>query len=524
MRILNGTQMREADRRTIDDVGIPSIVLMENAAREVVSTINKNFEHRMGRRVAVICGKGNNGGDGFVIARVMKEQGNDVLVLLLDFSGKTKGDARLNLDILKRLKLSVVEISSESVWEGQLKEVSDCGVIVDAIFGTGLCNPVTGIFQTVIADLNRTTVPIISVDLPSGLSADTNKIIGETVQAALTVTLAAPKIPLMLTPARDLVGHLVVADIGIPRSIIESIDEPYTYVLGEEEICAYIRSRKTDSHKGDYGHVLLVAGSVGKTGAAQLAGAAALRTGAGLVTVATPLSCLPIVAGQTPEYMTEGLEENEPGTVGIAALDRVLELPCDVVAVGPGLGTGQDQTMLVNGLLERTSVPIVIDADGLNALTTCPDRLKGTKERVVVITPHPGEMSRLTGISVDEIQNDRIENARRFATSQHIYVVLKGANTVIASPNGTVWVNSTGNPGMATGGTGDVLTGMVSAWLAQLSDPEIACKLAVYIHGMAGDLARKAFGVTSLIAGDVIERIGPALLQLDEKSSDGTTE
>lgn len=363
--------MREVDRRTIDDVGIPSIVLMENAAREVVSTINRNFGNRIGRRVAVICGKGNNGGDGFVIARVMKEQGNDVLVLLLDSQGAIKGDARLNLDILKRLNVSVVEVSSESGWQSRLKEISDCGVIVDAIFGTGLRNPVTGIFQTAIADLNRTAVPIISVDLPSGLSADTNEIIGETVRAALTVTLAAPKIPLMLTPSRDLVGDLVVADIGIPRSIIESIDKPYTYVFGEEDICGYIRSRKTDSHKGDYGHVLLVAGSIGKTGAAQLAGTAALRTGAGLVTVGTPSSCLPIVAGQTPEYMTEGLEENEPGTIGIAALDRVLELPFDVIAVGPGLGTGQDQTMFVNGLLKRTVVPIVIDADGLNALTTC---------------------------------------------------------------------------------------------------------------------------------------------------------
>ena len=516
MRILNGAQMREADRRTIEDLGIPSIVLMENAARQVVTAIDTTFDDLPNRRVAVVCGRGSNGGDGFVVARALKQRGIDVSVFLLARVAEVAGDARLNLTILGRLGLPVVEVPAEPAWKRQFSAISDCDVIVDAIFGTGLTKPLAGLFQTVVADLNGSGIPIVSVDLPSGLSADTHDLIGEAIQASLTVTLAAPKLPLLLPPGESHVGRLVIADIGIPATIIDALDEPRTYLLTREQMRAHIQPRVADSHKGDYGRVLLVAGSVGKTGAAQLAAAGALRAGAGLVTVATPRCCLPIVAGRAPEYMTEGLEDTPAGTVDVSALDRVLAFPCDVIAAGPGLGTGRAPATFVHGLLERAAAPLVLDADALNAFAEEPDRLQGRKDLSVIITPHPGEMARLAGISVDKVQANRIDVARAFATSHRVHVILKGSRTVIATPDGTVFVNLTGNPGMATGGTGDVLTGMVAAWLAQLLDADAASKVGVYVHGLAGDLAEAERGAVSLIATDLVERIGQAVLELSE--------
>ena len=317
----------------------------------------------------------------------------------------------------------------------------------------------------------------------------------------------------MLPPAETRAGDIVIADIGIPQEIIESVDGPRVELLTRTATRAMLEPRNPDTHKGDYGRVLLVAGSRGKTGAAHLAAMGALRAGAGLVTVATPSSCLAIVASMGPEYMTEPLDENPDG-LDPDSVEALLETTADVMVVGPGLGQGSGTRSFIHALVDRATVPLVIDADGLNAFTGQPERLAGREGRDVIITPHPGEMARLVGTTIEEVQANRLEVARTFASTHHVYVVLKGHRTLIATPDGTVYINPTGNPGMATGGTGDVLAGMIGATLAQLLDAEAACKLAVYLHGMAGDLAQADEGEVSMVAGDVAAHISDAILEL----------
>ena len=514
MRILNASQMREADRRTIEDVGISSLVLMENAGRQVVAAMEASFEDIASRRVAVLCGRGNNGGDGFVVARTLRQRGIESSVFLIGQAADVRGDARTNLEIVARLAGNIVEIPDEQVWELHFSEIASFDIIVDAIFGTGLRAPVSGMLQTVVADLNSAEIPVVSIDLPTGLSADTPDLIGDAIDATITVTLSAPKLPLVLPAGESRAGDLVIADIGIPTEVIDSLDGPKIELLTREGIRDLVEPRHPDSHKGDFGRVLLAAGSRGKTGAAALAALGALRCGAGLVTIATPTSCQTTVAGFAPEFMTEGLPETAAGRIDASAIDRVLAIQADVVAVGPGLGVEPGTTAFVRRLVERAAVPLVLDADALNAFAEDPGRLQGREDLAVVITPHPGEMARLVGLTIEEVQAGRLEIARDFAASHHVHVVLKGYRTIIATPEGRRFVNLTGNPGMATGGTGDVLTGMVAAWFAQLLDAEAACKVAVYLHGLAGDLAEADDGEVSMSATDVAGHIGDAILEL----------
>jgi len=514
MRILTAAQMRDADRYTIEEIGIPALVLMENAGRQVVAAIEAAFESALEGRVAVLCGRGNNGGDGFVVARTLLQRGIDTAVFVIGTIADVRGDARLNLEILGRLGLTVVEVADEQTWELHFSEISKCTLIVDAIFGTGLRSPLNGMLETVVADVNASDIPVVAIDLPSGLSADTAHLIGDCIDAAMTVTLAAPKLPLVLPPAEAFAGDVVIADIGIPYEVIEGVEGTHIELMAPEQIRAIVSPRAADSHKGDFGRVTIVAGSRGKTGAAHLAAIAALRSGAGLVTVATPASCLDVVASMAPEMMTEPLTESEPGIVGAGAIERLLQLQHDVIACGPGLGRTPAVGDFVRALLSRTTVPLVLDADALMVLADDPTALVGSEERDVIITPHPGEMARLMGSTPEEVQRDRIHAAATLATERHLYVVLKGHRTVIATPDGHVFVNPTGNPGMATGGTGDVLTGMIAAWLAQLLDAEAACRLAVFLHGIAGDLAEASEGQVSMIAGDVVNLLGEALSQL----------
>jgi hydroxyethylthiazole kinase-like uncharacterized protein yjeF len=513
MRVLNSAQMREADRRTIDDIGIPSLVLMENAGRQTVAAMEAVHSDLSERQVAVLCGRGNNGGDGFVVARTLAQRGVDVSVFLLGRVADVRGDARTNLEILGRLGITVVEVADSQAWELHFSEVSDCTLIVDAIFGTGLNAPLSGLIESVVADVNASGIPIVAIDLPSGLSADSPEPIGPSIEAGLTVTLAAPKLPLVLPPAEMRAGDIVIADIGIPGEVLESVDGPRVDLLTRGSMRELITPRTADSHKGDYGRVLIVAGSLGKTGAAHLSAIGALRSGAGLVTIATPASCQRVIAAMAPEYMTEALSETADG-LDAEGVDRVLEWARDVVAIGPGLGAAASTREFVRQLVDRATMPMVIDADGLNAFAGDPDRLAGREGRDVIITPHPGEMGRLVGMSTDEVQSSRLEVARNFAVAHHVYVVLKGHRTLIATPDEKVFINPTGNPGMATGGTGDVLTGMIAAWLAQLLDAEAACKLAVYLHGMAGDLAEADEGEVSMTASDVAGHLGDAMLEL----------
>ncbi len=514
MRVLNTQQMREADRRTIDEIGLPSIVLMENAGRQAVAAMEAAFDDLATSHVAVLCGRGNNGGDGFVVARTLAQRGVQSTVFLLGTVADVRGDARTNLEVLGRIGLTVVEISNAQDWELHFSEVSECDLVVDAMLGTGFSGSLTGLLETVVADVNGLGVPIVAIDLPTGVSADSHEIEGSPIEASMTVTLAAPKIPLVFPPADTYGGDLVIADIGIPPPIIDELEGPYIELLTRERMRELVPARAADSHKGDFGRVLIVAGSIGKTGAAHLAALGALRSGAGLVTIAAPRSAVPIIASMGPEYMTEPLEETAAGTVDFSALDRVLEMDPDVIAVGPGLGQDPSTAAFVLGLVERAGVPLVVDADGLNAFAGEADRLLGRDGVDVIITPHPGELARLVNVSVEAVQHDRLNYARDFAASHRAHVVLKGHRTIIAGPDNRAFINLTGNAGMATGGTGDLLTGMIAAWFAQLLDAEAACKLAVYLHGTAGDLAEADEGEVALVASDVANHLGDAVLEL----------
>jgi len=514
MRVLNTQQMREADRRTIDEVGIPSIVLMENAGRQAVAAMEAAFEDLATSHVGVLCGRGNNGGDGFVIARTLVQRGVETSVFLLASVSEVRGDARTNLEILGRIGLTVVEIATAQEWELHFSEISECDVLVDAILGTGFRGPLGGLLETVVADVNALGAPVVAIDLPTGLSADSHEVEGGAIEASMTVTLAAPKIPLILPPADSHCGDLVIADIGIPLPLLDEVEGPHVEILTREQMRELVPSRAADSHKGDFGRVLIVAGSTGKTGAAHLAAIGALRSGAGLVTIATPRSCVSTIAMMAPEYMTEPLEETAAGTIDYSAIDRVLEIKADVIAVGPGLGQDPATSAFVHALVERAGVPLVVDADALNAFSGEPERLMGRDGVHVIITPHPGEMARLTNSSIEAVQGDRLHHATEFAAAHRVHVVLKGHRTVVAGPDQRVFLNLTGNAGMATGGTGDLLTGMIAAWCAQLLDAEAACKLAVYLHGTAGDLAEADEGEVALVAGDVAARLGDAVLEL----------
>ncbi|MBP7778985.1 MAG: NAD(P)H-hydrate dehydratase [Acidobacteria bacterium] len=513
LRVLNARQMRAADRRTIDDVGIGSIVLMENAGRQVVAALETLVDDLPSRTVAILCGTGNNGGDGFVVARSLRQRGLEVVVFLIGTTADVRGDARINLDVLGRLGTPIVEIAEASAWELHGSEVTGADLIVDAIVGTGLSRPLSGLHETIVADVNASGTTVVAIDLPSGLSADAAEPLGPSLHATVTVTLGAPKVPLVLPPAEHTVGDVVIADIGIPAFVLDEVDGPRLFLLTREYVRTLVPTRSPDAHKGDFGRVVIVAGSLGMTGAAALAARAALRAGAGLVTVATPHSVQPVVAGLGSEFMTVPLADDE-GCVAADAVDRVLDLHADVVAIGPGLGAGPGTGPFVRAMLERCEAPLILDADALNACAGGPAVLVGREERPVVITPHPGEMARLLGCATEDVQANRVGLATEFAARHGVTVVLKGYRTIIATPSGDVFVNPTGSPGMATAGSGDVLTGMVAAALAQLLDAATACQLATYLHGAAGELADADEGEMSMVAGDIVSHIGDAVQEL----------
>lgn len=514
MRILNTAQMREADRRTIQDIGLASLVLMENAGRQVVAAMESLYPDLGDRRVAVVCGKGNNGGDGFVVARTLLQRGVDVSVFVIGKVTEIKGDARVNLEILGRIGQTVVEVADETAWELHGAEITGHDLIIDAMFGVGLSAPLTGFYETVVADINEGGVPIVSIDMPSGMSADTSDLIGDAIDATVTVTLGAPKLPLVLPPAESKSGEVVIADIGIPADIFDQLDGPHIELLTRDQMRPLIPARAVDAHKGDFGRVVVVAGSMGKAGAAVLCAQGALRAGAGLVTVASPRSCQPTIAAHGVEYMTEGLDETPDGTVHFSATAAVLGIDADVIVAGPGLGRGEGVTTFIRELIDKYDGPLVLDADALNAFADEPSLLVGREGRDLIITPHPGEMARLVGCTVEDLQADRIGIATDFAKRHRLYVVLKGYRTLVVTPDEKVFVNPTGCAGMATGGTGDVLAGMLAAWLGQLLDAEAACRLAVYLHGSAGELADADNGEVSMTATDLVDHIGDAVLEL----------
>ena len=514
MKILTSKQMRDIDRTAIEELGIPGLVLMENAGLRVVRALRAKFPRLEGERVVVVAGKGNNGGDGFVVARHLFNAGGRPEVVLLAKADEVGGDAAVNLAVARRMGVPVTEAADAAEWAKARPKVARATVVVDALFGTGLVKPLEGFYAAAVADINRSAAFKLSVDIPSGLSSDTFETIGPSVAADLTVTLAAPKIAHVFSPAADRVGELVVAPIGIPPALFDRPDLALELVE-EERLRPFFAPRKRDTHKGSYGHLLVVAGSVGKSGAAALAGRAALRMGAGLVTVATAAGVLPSVARSMAELMTEPLAETPERTVAAAALGRAAALlkGKSAVLVGPGLSTHPSTAEFVLGLLPKIKVPCVVDADGLNIVAGRLEVL-GRMAGPVVLTPHPGEFARLTGRSAEEVLRRRLELAPEFAVKNKVLVVLKSHRTLVAAPDGRVFVNPTGNPGMATGGTGDVLGGMIASQLAQEKDALGAVLSAVFAHGLAGDVAADRLGEKALVAGDLIRYLPPVLKAL----------
>ena len=486
---------------------------MEAAGTGAARVIAARWRPLRGRSVVVLCGKGNNGGDGFVVARRLRAAGARVRVFLVGRRSEVRGDAA---GALGRWKGRVDETVGAPDLDAIDRALADAALVVDALLGTGTEGPARGLMAEVIARLEHRTAPgsplppVVSLDLPSGLSADRGTLLGPTVRAALTTTFAGYKRSLLLHPAADRTGEVVVVPIGIPAA--EVARGARTFLLEATDLRGRLAARPADAHKGVYGHLLVVAGSLGKTGAAALAARAALRCGAGLVTAAVPASQQPVVAALGLEYMTEALADLAGGTVAREAGARVLELAAamDAVALGPGLSLASEAQALARELVARVPRPMVVDADALTALAGHLDTLRGAAGPRL-LTPHPGEMARLLGVTVGEVQEDRIERARTFAVDHGVWLALKGAGTVVAAPDGSVWINPTGNPGMAKGGSGDVLTGMVGAFLARGLAPLEALQTAVYLHGRAGDLVRDQLGEEGMLAGDIVEAIPRAL-------------
>ena len=514
MKILTSAEMREIDRTAIEELGIPGIVLMENAGLRTVRALKARFPSIAGERIVVVAGKGNNGGDGFVVARHLFNAGAKPEVLLLAARDEVKGDAAVNLAIALKMGLAVTEVRDAAAWKKARIAVSRASIVVDALFGTGLERPLEGLFASAVEDMNRSAAFKVAVDIPSGLSADRFEIIGPSVEADLTVALAAPKIAHVFPPAAERVGELVVAPIGIPPALFEN-PALKLELVEESTVRPYFARRKRDTHKGSYGHLLIFAGSLGKSGASVLAGRAGLRMGAGLVTVATAAGVLPSIARGMAELMTEPLAETPGRTIAAAALPRAAALlkGKNAVLVGPGLSTNDSTAEFVLGLLPKIKVPCVIDADGLNILASRLEVLERL-EAPAVLTPHPGEFARLAGRTNEEVLSHRLELAPEFAAKHGVILVLKGYRTLIAAPDGRVFVNPTGNPGMATGGTGDVLGGMIASQIAQKHDILGAVLSAVFAHGLAGDVAADRLGERSLVAGDIIRFLPPALKAL----------
>jgi hydroxyethylthiazole kinase-like uncharacterized protein yjeF len=555
--VISAEQMREIDRLTTRDYRIPSLSLMQAAAETCFQAIASHFARNLaGKKALVLCGRGNNGGDGAVLAMELARAGVEVDVILFARIQDATGDARANFEIVaKRASfeasptdgrggLSFVECEDVETWENRAKSGHTYDLIVDALFGTGLTRPLEGIFLNVVQHLtmvryareeSATELPlIVSIDLPSGLNADSGRPIGEAVSADLTITFTAPKIANVLPPASHLNGKLVIGNIGSPTTMVDAT-KPHLFVSEEDDARKWLISTRytLDSFKNTHGHALVIAGSRGYTGAAVLCGNAAMRSGAGLVTIATPASALAsIAASAMPEIMTTALAETDRGAVSEEAIDHVIRLArkATVIAIGPGLSAEDERTRrFVFSLVKKRQIPMVIDADALNCLAAYsgsgwPTELQGSEKAQLILTPHAGEMLRLLGTTEKSALDDRVGVARDFATKHKLILVLKGTRSLIAAPDGRVFINPTGSAGLGTAGAGDTLTGLIAGFLAQdsatlrnSSDPLAATLAALYIGGLAGDLAAGKLGMRTMVASDIREHISEAVRSLDPR-------
>jgi len=529
MKVLTAEQMREADRLTTERYGIPSLQLMENAGAGVADYLAQKFPDLATRNIVVLCGKGNNGGDGLVVARRLREAGARPRVFLLAEPGAIRGDAATNLQRWQQGGGELRVVTSAEQWAAAHVDLDLADLVVDAILGTGVKGRVEGVPASAVEGINswrekrmqhRCRRFVMAVDMPSGLPSENGDYGGPVVRADATVTFTAPKLGQLLAPRADCVGELTVHEIGTPHELLDNDPALKLHWLEPGEFRGLPLVRKADANKGTFGHALIVAGSLGKSGAAVLGGRAALRVGAGLVTVATPGNVLPIVAAGMPELMTARLLSTEDGTASVRNLDgehfAQIAQGKSVLAMGPGLSTHAETQQFIRGVLETTSLPVVLDADGLNAFAGRAAELRERKAELLAITPHPGEMARLIDATARDVQAKRLEVALDAAEQWRAHVILKGFHTILATPDGRAYVNTTGNPGMASGGTGDVLTGMLAGLTAEFGtkDWERVLGLGVYLHGLAGDVAAERVGQAPLVASDVIEALPEAYARL----------
>jgi NAD(P)H-hydrate epimerase len=507
MKLVSAREMRELDRRTIEEIGIPGVVLMENAGRGAADRLCRCFASLHPGPVLVLAGKGNNGGDGYVIARYLLNRGWQVRTVVTAAPEAIGGDAGIHLQALRRSGEEVTFAADSKALTRALSGDRDAVLIVDALLGTGLASEVRGLCAEAIDWINDASAPVVAVDIPSGIDASTGAILGRAVRADLTVTFALPKIGHAVHPGAAMSGLLETVDIGIPASLLRQAGADHVLV-DADAAAELLPLRSSTGHKGTFGHLLVVAGSIGKTGAAAMTAEGGLRAGSGLVTVGCPAAVQDVLAVKLTEAMTAPL----PGVEGALSLQALGELESllegkDALALGPGLGQTEEVRNLVRRLVGSCPVPLVLDADGLNAIAERPEVLLERAGAAAVLTPHPGEMARLTGRTVAEIESDRIGTARNFARQYQVVLLLKGARTVVALPDGRVRINGSGNPGLASGGMGDVLTGMIGAFLAQGLPPGDAAILGAYLHGRAADRLLERLGDAGMIASDLLAEI-----------------
>jgi hydroxyethylthiazole kinase-like uncharacterized protein yjeF len=520
LKAVSAKEMKSIDARAIRGMGIPGVVLMENAGRGVVSCMREEIGELAGLSFSIVCGKGNNGGDGFVVARFLQNEGASVESCLLGRKSDVRGDARANLDLALKAGVKVTEVRGEKSLSSLVTSLERADAALDAIFGTGFEGVARGIPAKAIGLLNEFEGPVFSVDVPSGLDATTGQVEGPCVIADVTATMCLPKTGLLLYPGRSYAGDLYVVDIGVPSVAIRK-ENVKLEVLDTEYVRSILPLRPSGAHKGRFGHLLVVAGSPGMTGAAALASMSALRAGCGLVTLAVPESLNDVMEVKLTEVMTLPVPETKSRTFAPEAVAPILSFlkKADALALGPGIGTDAGTRDFVLGLLPRVKCPAVVDADGLNNISS-DTRVLGRSRSPLVLTPHPGEASRLTGVGAAEIDRGRVEYAARIAEKFSVTVALKGAPTVVANPAGFKVINPTGNSGMATGGSGDVLTGMIGGFLAQGLEPFEATSISVYLHGLAGDLGAEEKTEYSLVAGDIMDAIPLAVKECTEESVD----
>ncbi len=516
MKIATADQMRELDRQSIETVRIPGVILMENAGKETIDILEFVFDNLSDYHFTIIAGKGNNGGDGFVVARHLWNRQADVGVILIGTLDDLRGDARINAEIVERMGIPIMEVFD---WNDDLDNIlHQSDIIIDAIFGTGLSKPATGIYLSAIRAINQSESYVVSLDIPSGIFADHPDVIGESVRANLTVTFGLPKPALLLFPAAAYAGQVIVADISIPRELIDSY--PIAgHILTPYDFPTLFQERMVDTHKGSYGHLLIIAGSPGKTGAAALAGIAGLRAGAGLVTVAVPDQFHSILAVKLTEVMTAPIPSGNGQYFDLTSMPTIESLlhGKSAVLIGPGLGTNPDTIAFIQTLIPQIDLPLIIDADGLNCLANTPHSWR-RKKHPLIITPHPGEMSRLVRKTTAETLSQQLDIVNQYALESGAYVVFKTARTLIATPAGDWFVNITGNPGLASGGTGDVLAGLIAGYVTQGFNAQESTLGGVFLHGLAGDLAATELGEPHMIASDILAHLQHAKTSISRRT------